>query len=60
MTSGAMSVIGLELFTAFIIVSYLSISTTRELLKSILYIMLSLDLSVSKDIAVFDLIGRIQ
>jgi len=60
MTSGAMSVIGLELFTAFIIVSYLSISTTREFLKSILYIMLSLDLSVSKDIAVFDLIGRIQ
>jgi len=60
MTSGAVSVIGLELFTAFIIVSYLSISTTREFLKSVLYIMLSLDLSVSKDIAVFDLIGRIQ
>ena len=51
MTSGAVSVIGLELFTAFIIVSYLSISTTREFLKSVLYIMLSLDLSVSKDIA---------
>ena len=60
MTSGAVSVIGLELFTAFRIVSYLSILTTREFLKSVLYIMLSLDLSVSKDIAVFDLIRRIQ